>query len=486
MIPKELRATILLKYLQEKWPIGTISQQLGVHHAAVERVLRQNGHPVRRVHRSSLEIWLPMIDENLKKYPTLCASRLYLMAVERGHRGSLDYFRHFVAQHRPRKYTEAFARLRTLPGEQGQVDWAHFGTVKVGRAARRLVAFVLVLSYSRRIFLHFGYDQGMAGFLDGHQRALEHFGGVPRVLLYDNLKSAVLERSGDVIRIDPIMLDFSSHYGFEARPVAVRRGNEKGRVERSIQLARTSFFAARNWTSLDDLNRQALFWSDEIAAARPWPEDKSRKVHDAIVEETPLLMPLPADHYPVADRREVHSGKTPYIRYDLNDYSVPHTHVQRTLVVFATPSEVRIVDGDKVLATHVRSYDNAATVENPEHLSALLDHKKRAKHHRTQDLLIEAVPQVREILTQLAARGDRLGSAVSTLQRLMDRYGLLDFAEAVSLAVAANTPHPNNIRLLVERVRHRRGLPPPLLQPLVTAPNLLHCPSRSLYRSNRQ
>jgi len=335
------------------------------------------------------------------------------------------------------------------------------------------VAFVLVLSYSRRIFLRFGFDQGMAGFLDGHQRAFEHFGGVPRVLLYDNLKSAVLERFGDAIRMHPTMLAFSVHHGYEARPVAVARGNEKGRVERSIRYVRTNFFGARKWANLEDLNAQALHWCDEIAAARPWPEDKSRKVQDAILEETPHLLALPQDRFPAADRREVHSGKTPYIRYDLNDYSVPHTHVQRTLTVFATPHEVRVLDGQAVVAEHGRSYDKGTTVENPKHIAGLMEHKMDARKHRAQDRLIAAVPQVREILVRLAERGDPLGNSVQHLCKLLDRFGLADFTAAVDRALAANSPHPNSIRMFVERIRLARGLADAPAVPVVTAPHLV-------------
>jgi transposase len=473
MIADRLAAEIRRLYTVEKWQVRTIARQLQVHHSVVERVLRQDGlaRPPKP-QRSQLDPWLPVIGETLQKYPTLCASRLYQMAVERGHRGSPDHFRHFVARHRPRKAAEAFHRLRTLPGEQGQVDWAHFGHVRVGRAERRLVGFVLVLSYSRRTFLRFGFDQGMAGFLDGHQRAFEHFGGVPRVLLYDNLKSAVLERFGEAIRMNPAMLAFSAHHGFEPRPVAVARGNEKGRVERTIRFVRTSFFAARDWTGLADLNRQALAWCDGLCAERAWPEDRARTVQSAFDEEQPMLLPLPQDRFPVHDRREVHSQKTPYVRYGLNDYSVPHTHVQRTLTVCATPDTVRVLDGDTAVAVHARRYDKAATVEDPAHVQGLTDHKRKARRHRAQDRLVEAVPAVRELLVKLAARGDALGSAVGQLAKLIDRHGAADLAGAVQDALAAGTPHPHNVRMLLERARHRRGLPEPVAVPLVQAPHL--------------
>ena len=147
---------------------------------------------------------------------------------------------------------EAYLRLKTLPGEQAQVDWAHFGAVRIGRAERRLMGFVMVLSYSRRVFLRFYLDAGMSNFLRGHVAAFEAWQGVPRELWYDNLKSVVAERHGDAIRFNPQLLAFAGHYLFLPRPVAVARGNEKGRVERAIRYVRDSFFAARAWRDIGD------------------------------------------------------------------------------------------------------------------------------------------------------------------------------------------------------------------------------------------
>ena len=207
------------------------------------------------------------------------------------------------------------------------------------------MGFVMVLSYSRRIFLRFYLDAGMSNFLRGHVEAFEAWQGVPRELWYDNLKSVVLERRGAAIRFNPRILDLAGHYHFLPKPVAVARGNEKGRVERAIRYVRTSFFAARRWRDIDDLNAQALAWCHGIAADRPWPEDRSITVREAFERERGSLIALPGDPFPDHDRVEVAIGKTPYARFDLNDYSVPHTHVRRTLVVVATLDEVRILDG---------------------------------------------------------------------------------------------------------------------------------------------
>ena len=108
----------------------------------------------------------------------------------------------------------------------------------------------------------------MACFLRGHVAAFENFKGLFRVILYDNLKTAVLERAGDAIRFHPTLLDLAAHYRFEPRPVAVARGNEKGRVERAIKYIRSAFFAARTWRDLDDLNAQADLWCKGQSADR--------------------------------------------------------------------------------------------------------------------------------------------------------------------------------------------------------------------------
>jgi transposase len=228
-ISSDLEAQILRYYHVEKWRMGTIARQLCVHHGTVARVLRQAGLPRLGgpARPSTVDPYLPFLRETLQKFPTLTASRLYAMVRERGYRGGPDHFRHLVSLHRPRPPAEAYLRLRTLPGEQAQCDWAHFGHLAIGRARRPLMAFVMVLSYSRSIYLRFFLDARMENFLRGHVGAFAAWSGVPRILQYDNLKSVVLERQGDAIRFNPALLEFAAQHRFEPRPVAVARGNEK-------------------------------------------------------------------------------------------------------------------------------------------------------------------------------------------------------------------------------------------------------------------
>ena len=462
-LPPETEAHILRYHHAERWPVGTIASQLHLHRDTVARVLAQAGlptlGPLRRA--SAIDPYLPFILETLTQFPRLRASRLYAMVKARGYPGKPDHFRHLIARHRPRPKSEAYLRLRTLPGEQMQVDWGHFGHVEIGRARRPLMGFVAVLSWSRQIFLRFYLGAHMENFLRGHVGAFAAWGGCPRVALYDNLKSAVLERHGTVIRFHPTLLALSGHYRFEPRPVAVARGNEKGRVERAIRYIRDAFFAGRSFKDLDDLNAQADAWVAGPASERRCPEDETLSVQAAFSQEQGRLLALPGDAFPTDEIKLVTAGKTPYVRFDLNDYSIPHTCVARTLTVAASLETVRILDGQSVIATHPRSFDRSQQIELPEHIAKLVEHKHQASAHRGMDRLIQAVPCSRELLTQANQRGEPLGQTLRALTDLLERYGVAELEAAIGEALARGVPHPNAVRLALDRRRQADATPPP-------------------------
>jgi len=174
------------------------------------------------------------LQATLQQYPRFRGTRLFEMVKQRGHPGSVLQQRRVVRTLRPTPAGEAYLRLHLLVGEQAQVDWGHFGPVQIGRATRRLSAFVLVLSWSRALRALFTLDQSLESYLRGHVAAFHALGSVPRVLFYDNLRSAVLERRGDAIRFHPRLLELCGHCHFIPRPCAVAASHEKGRVERAI------------------------------------------------------------------------------------------------------------------------------------------------------------------------------------------------------------------------------------------------------------
>ena len=473
-ISRALEAEILRLHHAEKWPIGTIATQLRVHHETVRRVLVQAGVPLpSRASRVSLiEPYRAFLLDTLAQYPTIRATRLHVMARERGYPGAVDHFRTLIAPLRPRPTAEAYLRLRTLPGECAQVDWAHFGSLTIGRAVRPLMAFVMVLSYSRHLFLRFYLGAAMDTFLRAHVAAFEHFQGVGRTLLYDNLKSAVLERRDQAIRFHPRLLELAAHYHFKPQPVAVARGNEKGRVERAIRFVRDAFFAARAFRDIDDLNRQALAWCSGDAAARPCPEDRLRSVAAAFAAEQPHLIALPANPFPTEERLEVSVGKTPYVRFDRNDYSVPHTLVRRTLTVYATLERVRILDGASVIASHARSFDRDQQIEEPAHIAALVAHKTAARTHRAQDRLHHAAPNTQALFLRAAAHGVHLGSLTRGLLALLDAHGGHALEAAIAAALREDRAHLGAVRHFIDQQAHARRQEPPIAVHLPDDPRL--------------
>ena len=458
-IDDELKAQILRYHFVEHWPVGTIASQLGVHHSTVERGLGEAGveRERQRPRRpSKLDSYMAFITETLERFPTLTAARLFDMVKARGYTGGPDHFRHRIAQLRPRRPRKAYLRLRTLAGEQAQVDWAHFGKLTIGRAERPLMAFVLVLSYSRYPFVRFYLGASLANLIRGHVEAFSVLGGTAKVLLYDNMKSVVLERRGDAIRFHPTLLELAAHYRFEPRPVAPARGNEKGRVERLIRFVRGSFFQARRFRDLDDLNVQADQWCHTRAAERPCPEDPQRTVADVFAEE----------------RVEVAAAKSPYIRFDANDYSIPHHHVGRSLTVSATLSTVRILDAATVLATHARSFDRAQQIEDPAHIEALERHKRSAREHRATDRLHHAAPSAKALFVAAAERHHHLGVLARGLIELLNAHGPVALERAIAAALQSDAAYLGGVRHFIDQQRKESNKPPPLPLALPDDPRL--------------
>ena len=195
------------------------------------------------------------------------------------------------------------------------------------------------------------------------------------------------------------------------------------------------------------------------------PDAKEKTVADAFTDELPRLVELPGDDFPVEERVVVTSGKTPYVRFDRNDYSVPHTHVCRSLTVLATHDRVCVVDPEKptvTLAEHRRSYDRDQRVEHEPHVRALVEEKRRAHQSRGFDRLFSAAPSTRAMIEKLAERGANLGGATSGLLQLLDRVGADMLERAVAEVVASGQLELRAVHFALDRLRYEAGLAPPL------------------------
>jgi len=474
VISEAKRAEIRRLFYAEHWRIGTITSELGLHADTVRGALETARFNTRSavVRPSPLDPYLGFLRSTLEQYPRLRATRLHEMIAARGFSGSVQQTRRWVQRLRPRPPAEAFLRLHTLPAEQAQVDWGHFGSVQVGRARRALSAFVMVLSWSRAIHVLFTLDQTLESFLRGHVEAFAYFQGAARTLLYDNLKSAVLARQGTAIEFHPRLLELSGHYHFLPRPCAVARGNEKGRVERQIRFLRDRFFAARAFRDVDDLNAQFLRWREDWAHARPHPDSPEKTVAEALAEERPRLLPLPAHPFECHRVLARHSGKTPYLRFEGNDYSIPPELVRKPLTLVATPTEVRILDGGLEVARFARCYDRGQCFEDPRHLAALLASKHAARAQKRRDLLRAALPHAGVFFEAALERGLPLASTASKLRRLLADYGPEKTDAALVMTLRRGTPTPDSVAHWLEQERRRARQKPPIPVALPDRPNV--------------
>jgi hypothetical protein len=236
----------------------------------------------------------------------------------------------------------------------------------------------------------------------------------------------------------------------------------KGRAERFISFLRHAFFAARPFRSVEDLNAQLARWIVEVAHARPVPGRREQRVAEALAEEQPRLLPLPEHPFPCQLLRAVASGKTPYIRFDGNDYSIPPTLIRRPLTLVAAEDRVRILDRSTEVARHPRSYDRGQRIEDDAHLAALIAEKRRAHELRGRDRLRQACPHADAFLDALALRGEPLIRPTTQLLRLLDQVGASALDTALGEALTRGALSAVSVAHILDQRRRARRLPPPV------------------------
>lgn len=462
MIAPEVRARIRRLFFAEHWKVGTIAAELGVHHDTVrgaieaERFLRPNA-----VHRTSmLDPYKAFLAETLERHPRrarhACSRWSATAATAARWCSSVA-----TSRRSGRRRARRTCAWRRSPASRRTVDWGHFGTIRVGHAKRPLSCFVMVLSWSRAVFARFALDQTLESFMRGHVEAFAAFRGVPRTILYDNLKSVVLDPAGDHVRFNESMLLMAGNYHFAPKPCAPYRGNEKGKVERTIQYLRHGFFAARRFSSLQDLNAQLADWIERIAHARKVPGDPAgRLVRAALEGKRPRLLALPEHPWNCDLVKPVASGKQPYIRFDRNDYSIPHWLAGKPLSLVASEELVRITNGSHVFAPHPRSYDEKQVIEDAAHVEEFAREKRRAHELRGRDRLRASCPSADAFIEALALRGEHLGGHVSRLLKLLDRYDKGELEAALKDALARGAIGAASVaHVLDQRARARSRAP---------------------------
>ncbi len=359
-----------------------IARQLNLDYRTVAKWLDQKRYQQRKSppRASKLDPFKGQIVRMLETYP-YSAAQIFQRLREDSFDGGYTIVKDYVRKVRPPKI-KAFLKLSFAPGECAQVDWGSYGSVTVADTTRRLSFFVMVLCYSRMMYVEFSVSQTMEHFLGCHQNAFDWFGAVPEKIMVDNLKSAVLRR---IVGKDPIFnpkyLDFANHYGFTIVPCAVGKGNEKGRVESGVGYVKKNFLAGLDIPDFNALNPAIIHWLNTVANVRIHGETGKRPV-DRFQRERQAMKCLLLYPYDIATISQVRASRQFRVAVDGNRYSVPAEYAGAALTLKTYPDRICIYHQQKLIARHVRSYDRKKDFELPDHPKALLAQRKKARDQK--------------------------------------------------------------------------------------------------------
>jgi transposase len=408
-----------------------IAKELSLDPRTVSYWLTQDHfHPRKpRAYTSKLDPFKPAIVRMLERHP-YSAAQVFQYLREQGFTGGYSLVKAYVRAVRPKRQP-AFLTLAFAPGECAQVDWGSFGAVRVGQTQRRLSFFVMVLCYSRMLYVEFTVSQTMEHFLACHQHAFEFFGGVPQKVMVDNLKSAVLQRAlGQAPVFNPKYLDFAHHTGFTIVPCNVGKGNEKGRVESGVGYVKKNFLAGLALPDFGALNPAARQWLDTVANVRVHGE--TRDTPTALWhKERPSLRPLPLHPCDIATVAQVRASRQFRVTLETNRYSVPAPYAGQVLTLKTYPDRLCLYHGDQLVARHTRRYDRFQDIEDPDHPKPLLEQRHKARAHQLFRRFLALSPQAETYYLKLEERRLNPHHHVRKIVALSDIYT----PEAVSRAL---------------------------------------------------
>jgi transposase len=359
-----------------------IAKELNLDSRTVDKWIDEKQYQPRKSSQcaSKLDPFKDDVVRMLETHP-YTAVQIFQRLKENDFDGGYTIVKDYVRKIRPPK-TKAFLKLSFAPGECAQVDWGSYGSVSVGETTRRLSFFVMVLCFSRMMYVEFTVSQSMEHFLSCHQNAFDFFGAVSSKIMVDNLKSAVLKRIvGKAPTFNPKYLDFANHHGFTIVPCAVGKGNEKGRVESGVGYVKKNFLTGLNIPDFSALKPAATHWLNTVANVRLHGETGKRPV-DRFQRERQSMTQLPPHPYDIATISQVRASKQFRVTLDTNRYSVPAEYAGAQLTLKTYPDRLCIYHQDKLIARHLRSYDRRKDFELPDHPKVLLAQRKKARDQK--------------------------------------------------------------------------------------------------------
>jgi transposase len=335
-----------------------IAARLGINRRTVKRLLEAQEPPryQRAPVGSMLDPLEPVIAKLVADWPDIKAPRVTeVLREDYGYAGSVDLVRRRMAALRPRCERPA-QRTGYRPGQVMQVDWAEMPTrPKIAGRERRVYALICSLPYSGAATAHFSFDMTIESFLEGHVRALDWLGGVPRECVYDNLRSAVARRDGDVVTWNARFMQVCGHYAFHATACTPATPREKGSVEGSVRYTKTGFWPARRFSSLAELDDIYARWRDTVALARRHATGRF-VVAERLQAEREALRPLPPVAFDAAGRRSSRVPLDGYLKHAASFYRAPEGLVHQRVELRWDRDAVWIEHRGQTVVRYPRSY----------------------------------------------------------------------------------------------------------------------------------
>ena len=432
MITYEAFARIRHLFDQKGLTATQIARELGHDERTVKRCLAaRQFQPRKSVRRPSiLDAFKDTVVRMIESYP-YTAQQVFQRLREEGYSGGYTVVKKFVRKVRPKK-EKAYLTLAFAPGECAQVDWGSYGSIRVGDTTRRLSFFVMVLCYSRQMYVEFTVSQTMEHFLACHQNAFRAFGGIPARIMVDNLKSAVLKRTlGEAPVFNPKYAEFAAYHGFSISACGVAKGNEKGRVENAVGYVKKNFLAGAELPDFVAINPAVKIWLDTIANVRTHGETRNKPA-DMLITELPHLQPLPLHPYDVGAVTSVRASPQFRVSLDSNRYSVPARLAGQRLTMKAYPDRLCFYFEERLIARHSRSYQRNRDFEDPDHPKELIAQRKNARDQKIMHRFLSLSPSSLDYYQELDKRHLNARHHLRKIMALAEIHG----DEAVNYAIA--------------------------------------------------
>lgn len=331
---------------KQGYTVRAIARMIGKHRNTVKKHLDEKILPVyHQICRTSkLEPFKGLIGDWLSQQDYQ-ATRVHELLLAQGFKGSYSIVKRFVGQLKERRDRVAYVRFETLPGQQAQVDFGDFVIECADGTKLTIYCFIMVLGFSRKMYVEFIDRCTLAKFLECHIHAFEFFGGVPSETLYDNMKNVVIKKLAGAVQWNVHFMQFCTHYGFKPLTTPAYSPWAKGKVERPINYIRERFWRGYVFNNIAEASKNILEWIKTVADERIHGTTHE-KVADRFEKERSFLGLLTADVYDISEKCYRKVYKDCQISFDGNQYVVPHGYVGKKVLLKIKDDRLRIFYDD--------------------------------------------------------------------------------------------------------------------------------------------